>query len=165
MDAAETLKPAAAKVKAAVESLRPEAEAAKATVDQITNAANAAFKDGVEKTLAALTEANTHSKKNLEAVVASVSAAARGAEALGAQAVTYSKSTFESQVNAAKALATAKNPQEVFELQTTFAKGAFEAYISELGRMSETFAASFKESFKPLNERVSDVVGRMQAPR
>jgi hypothetical protein len=31
--------------------------------------------------------------------------------------------------------------------------------------MSETFAASFKESLKPLNERVNDVVGSFQATR
>jgi len=49
------------------------AETVKNTVEQFTAASNQAFKDGVEKSLAALAEANTHSKKNLEAVVASVS--------------------------------------------------------------------------------------------
>lgn len=165
MDAAETLKPAAEKLKAAAESFKPEVEAAKATAEQFTAAANAAFKDGVDKTLAAMTEANTHSKKNLEAVVASVSAAAKAAEVLGAEAVAYSKSAFENQVNAVKALATAKTPQEIFELQTSFAKGAFETYVSEMGKVSEIFAASFKESFKPLNDRVTDVVGRFQVAR
>jgi phasin family protein len=108
---------------------------------------------------------NAHSKKNLEAVVASVSAAAKGAEALGAQAVAYSKSAFETQVTAAKALSSAKTPQELFELQTTFAKGAFETYVSELGKMTETFQASFKASVQPLNERVSDTVSKLQATR
>ena len=158
MDAAETVKPAAEKAKAS-------AETAKATVDQFATAANTAFKDGVEKSLAALAEANTHSKKNLEAVVASVSAATRGAEAIGAHAFADAKSACENRVSAAKALAGAKTPQEFFELQTTFAKGAFETYVNELGRMTETFTASFKESFKPINERVSDVVGRLQATR
>ena len=125
---------------AAAETLKPEVDAAKATVEQFTTAANTAFKDGVEKSLAALAEANTHSKKNLEAAVASVSAAA-------------------------KALATAKTPQELFELQTTFAKSAFETYVSELGKMSETFQASVKASFLPINERVSDTVGKLQATR
>jgi phasin family protein len=140
-------------------------DAAKATVDHVTTAANTAFKDGVEKTLAAMADVNTHSKKNLEAVVASVSAAAKGAEALSAQAVAFSKSAFETQVNAAKTLAAAKTPQELVELQTAYAKSTFETYVGEMGRMSETFAASFKESLKPLNERVNDVVGSFQATR
>lgn len=150
---------------AAAETLKPGVDAATATAEQFTTAANAAFKDGVEKTLAAFAEANTHSKKNLEAVVAAVSAVARGAETLGAEAVAYSKSAFETQVNNAKALASAKTPQELFELQTTFAKGAFEAYVSEVGKISELWSASFKESVAPINARVSDVVGKYQAVR
>lgn len=165
MDAQDTVKTGAEKAK--TETFKPsiEAEGVRATVDQFTVAADTAFKDGVEKALTALTDANTQSKKNLEAVVASVSAAARGAEALGSQAVAYSKTAFENQVNAAKALAAAKSPQELFELQTTFTKNAFEAYVGELGRMTETLTASLKDSFKPLNERVSEVVGRLQATR
>lgn len=150
---------------AAAETLKPEVEATKATAEQFTAAANTAFKDGVEKSLAALGEANTYSKKNLEAVVASATAAARGAEAVSAHAVAYSKSAFETQVNAVKALAAAKTPQEAFELQTAFAKSAFETYVSEATKIGELLTASFKDSFKPLNERVTETVGKLQATR
>ena len=140
-------------------------DAVKTTVDQFTAASNVAFKDGVEKTLAALNDANAHSKKNLEAVVASVTAATKGAEALGAQAMAFSKSNFESQVAAAKSLTSAKSVQEVVELQTAFAKTALETYIAEMGRMSETVSASVKDSMKPLNERMTAMVERLQAAR
>lgn len=141
------------------------AEAVKTTVEQMTTASNQAFKDAVEKTLSALNEANTYSKSNLEAVVASVTAATKGAETLGAQAMAYSKKSVEDQVAAAKSLAGAKSIQEVVELQTAFAKSALEAYMAEMGKMSETVAASFKDSLKPLNERVTAAVERMQAAR
>ncbi|RAK61547.1 phasin family protein [Phenylobacterium hankyongense] len=141
------------------------AEAVKSTVEQFTAASNVAFKDGVEKTLATLNEANTHSKKNLEAVVASVTAATKGAEALGAQAMAFSKSSFENQVAAAKSLAGAKSVQEVVELQTAFAKSALESYMAQVGQMSETVSASVKDSMKPLNERVTAMVERLQAAR
>ena len=134
------------------------AEAVKTTVEQFTPPAHQAFKDGVEKTLAALNDANAHSKKNLEAVVASVTAATKGAEALGAQAMAYSKTSFEDQVAAAKSLTSAKSVQEVVELQTSFAKSALEAYMAEMNRMTETVSASVKDSVKPLNERVTAVV-------
>ena len=141
------------------------AETAKSTVEQITAASNVAFKDGVEKTLAALNDANAHSKKNLEAVVASVTAAAKGAEIVGAQAMAFSKKTFDDQVSAARTLATAKSVQEVVELQTSYAKTALEAYMAEMTRMSETVSASVKDSMKPLNERVTALVERVQAAR
>ena len=141
------------------------AETVKSTVDQMTAASSVAFKDGVEKTLSALNEANTYSKKNLEAVVASATASAKGAEALGAQAMAFSKAMFDTNVTAAKSLAGAKSIQEVVELQTAYAKSALETYMAEVGKMSETVAASVKDSLKPLNERVTAAVERLQAAR
>ena len=141
------------------------AETIKSTVDQFTTAGNQAFKDSIEKSLSALGEVNAHSKKNLEAVVASVTAATKGAEALGAQAMAYSKKAVEDQVAAAKNLAGAKSVQEVVELQTSYAKFAMESYIAEMNRASETVAASVKETFAPLNERVTAFVEKVQAAR
>lgn len=141
------------------------AETVKSTVEQFTAAGNVAFKDAVEKSLATLNEANAHSKKNLEAVIASVTAATKGAEALGAQAMAYSKSAMETNVAAAKTLSGAKSVQEVVELQTSFAKSALETYMAEVGKMSEIVSASVKDSMKPLNERVTAAVERLQAAR
>ena len=139
------------------------ADTLKSTVEQFTTAGNQAFKDSIEKSLAALGEANTHSKKNLEAVVASVTAATKGAEALGAQAMAYSKKALEDQVTAAKTLSGAKSVQEVVELQTSFAKSALETYVAEMNKASELVAASVKECFQPINERVTAMVEKIQA--
>ena len=141
------------------------AETLKTTVEQFTVAGNQAFKDNVEKSLAALGEANTYSKKNLEAVVASVTAATKGAEALGAQAMAYSKKSMEEGVAAAKTLSTAKSVQEAVEYQTAFAKTFMEAYMAEVNKMSEIVAASVKDSMKPINERVTAFVEKVQAVR
>jgi phasin family protein len=141
------------------------AETLTSTVEQFTTAGNQAFKDSIEKSLTALGEVNAHSKKNLEAVVASVTAATKGAEALGAQAMAYSKKALEEQVAAAKSLSGAKSVQEVVELQTAYAKSALEAYIAQMNTASETVAASVKEAFQPINERVTAFVERVQAGR
>jgi phasin family protein len=92
-----------------------------------------------------------------------VTAATKGAETLGARAMAYSKKSMEDQVAAAKSLAGAKSVQEAIELQTTFAKTAFEAYVAEVTKMSETVAASMKETVAPLNERVTALVERVQS--
>jgi len=141
------------------------AETVKNTVEQFTTAGNAAFKDAIEKSLAGLNEANAHSKKNLEAVIASVTAATKGAEALGAQATAYSKKAVEANVAAAKSLSSAKSIQEVVELQTSFAKSALETYMAEIAKMGEIVSASMKDSMKPLNERVTAAVEKLQAVR
>jgi phasin family protein len=139
------------------------AQTLKTTVDQFTTAGNQAFKDGIEKSLTALGEVNAHSKKNLEAAVASVTAATKGAEALGAQTMAYSKHAMDNHVAAAKSLSGAKSVQEVVELQTAYAKSVLEAYVAQMNKASETVAASMKESFQPINERVTAFVERIQA--
>ncbi len=141
--------------------------AAKATADatKFATVGNQAFKDAVEKSLGALNDANAHSKKNLEAVIASVTAAAKGVEALGAETMAYSKAAMEQQAAAVKSLTTVKSVQEVVELQTTFAKSAMEAYIAQMNKASEIFSAAMKDSVKPLNERVAATVESFQAAR
>src|SRR3954468_22920685 len=95
------------------------ASAFKATVDQFATAGNQAFKEQVDKSLTALNDVNAQGKRNLEAVVASVTAATKGAEALGAQALAYSKKALEENIAQARALTGARSVQEVVELQTS----------------------------------------------
>ncbi|HEY9235482.1 MULTISPECIES: phasin family protein [Phenylobacterium] len=141
------------------------AETVKSTVEQFTTAGNVAFKDAIEKSLAQLNEFNAHSKKNLEAMVASVTASTKGVEALSAQAMAYSKKAMEDQVAAAKSLSGVKSFQEAVELQSAYAKSALDAYIAEVSKMSDIVTASMKDSVKPLNERVTAAVERLQAAR
>lgn len=141
------------------------AETLKNTIEQYTTTGNQAFKDGVEKSLSALNEINSASKQNLEAVVASVTAATKGAESLGAHSIEFSKKSVESAVAAAKTLSGAKSLQEVVELQTSFAKTALESYLAQLNKASEIVSASMKESLVPLNARVTATVEKFQAVR
>ena len=141
------------------------AETLKTKTEHMTAAGSQAFKDAVEKSLTALNDINAQSKQNLEAVVASVTAATKGAEALGAQAMAYSKKAMEDHVAAAKSLTGAKSVQEVVELQTAYAKSWMECYIAQMNKASETVSASVKESFMPINERVTAFVEKVQAAR
>ncbi len=141
------------------------AEAIKTTVDRATAAGQQAFRDAVEKTVGSLGEFNAAGKRNLEAVVESVTAATRGAETLGAHAVAYSKKNWEDGMAVAQSLQGAKSVQEVVEIQSNWAKSALEAYMTEVTRWSDTVSASMKDSMKPLNERVTASVERFQATR
>ena len=141
------------------------AETLKNTVEQYSAAGSQAFKDGVEKSLASLNDINAQSKQNLEAMVAAATAATKGAEALGAQAIAFSKKSVEDNVAAAKTLSGAKSVQEVVELQTTWYKASLEAYMAEFNRASEIVAASVKDSLTPLNARVTAAVEKFQAVR
>ena len=128
-------------------------------------AGNHALKDSFEKSVATFSELSAHSKKNLEAMIASMTAAAKGAETVGARAMAFSKKSMEGQIAAAKALSSAKSIQEAVELQTGFAKAAFETYVAEVNEISEITSSSVKDAMSPINERVTAIVERLQAPR
>lgn len=141
------------------------AETLKSTAEKYTAAGSQAFKDAVDKSLGALNDMNAQSKSNLEAVVASVTAATKGAESLGAQMMAFSKKSMEDNIAAAKALSSARSVQEAVELQTSWAKSAMEVYLAEINKASETVAASVKESLTPINARVTATVEKFQAVR
>jgi phasin family protein len=141
------------------------AEKVQAQAEKIQAASAQALREGVDKSVAGLAELNAEGKKNLEALVASATAAQKGAEALSAQTLAYSKKSWEDGVAAAQSLSAARSVQELVELQTTWAKTATETYLAEVTKMADVFTASVKDSFKPINERVTASVEKLQAAR
>lgn len=168
-DTAETIRTVeqAAKttVKAQGEQFKAQSEQFKAQAETAQAASVKAVREGLEKTTASLNELAAHSKSNLDALTASATAAQKGAEALSAQALSYGKTSWEHGVAAAQSMAQARSIQELIELQTNFAKSAMETHLSEVTKMTETLTATVKDSFKPVNERVTATVERFQAAR
>ena len=152
-------------VEAATAQVKATAEKAQAQAEKIQAAGAQAFREAADKSVAGLTELNAEGMKNLEAVVASATAAQKGVEALSAQTVAYGKKSWEDGVAAAQSLAAARSVQEALELQTAWAKAAAETYLAEVTRMTEVLTASVKDSFKPINERVTASVEKFQAAR
>ncbi|HEV2080882.1 MAG TPA: TIGR01841 family phasin [Brevundimonas sp.] len=165
-DAAETITAAAKKnVETATAQVKASTQQAQAQAEKVQAAGAQAFREGVDKSVASLTELNAHGKKNLEAMVESATAAQKGAEALSQNAFAYGKKTWEDGVAAAQSMAQARSVQELIELQTNWAKSATEAYLAEVTKTTDLFTASMKDSFRPLNERVTASVEKFQAAR
>ncbi|HEY0102455.1 MAG TPA: TIGR01841 family phasin [Brevundimonas sp.] len=165
-DSAETAKKT---VETAANTVKASAEKAQATfqanAEQAQAAGARAFREVADKSTAGLAELNVQGKQNLEALVASAAAAQKGVEALSAQSVAFTKKSWEDGVAAAQSMSQARSIQELLELQTTWAKTATETYLAEVTRATEVMTASVKDSFKPINERVTASVEKFQAAR
>ena len=161
-DAAETIKPT---VETAAKAVKASGEQVKAQSEKVQAAGTQALKEGLEKSTAAFGELSAQSKQNLEALTASATAAQKGAEALSAQALSYGKTSWETGVAAAQTIAKARSVQELIELQTSYTKSAMETYMAEMTKMTETLTASVKDSFQPINARVTASVEKFQAAR
>ncbi|MCR6644191.1 MAG: TIGR01841 family phasin [Terricaulis sp.] len=125
--------------------------------EHVTAASTDAVRENIDRSLAALSEASAFGKQNMEAWLASATAAQKGFEAISARTVAFQKSALENHVAAAKSLMTSKSVQEFVEKQNDYAKTSFEAYVAELTEVSELVAGVTKETFQPLNERVTAV--------
>ena len=125
--------------------------------EQVTSASTDAVRENIDRSLAALSEASAFGKQNMEAWLASAAAAQKGFEELSARTVAFQKAAMENHVAAAKSLMTSKSVQEFVEKQNDYAKSSFEAYVAELSSFSELVAGVAKDTFQPLNERVTAV--------
>ena len=161
-DSAETVKKTADQATAAAASA---AAKAKAQAETFQAAGAQAFREGINKSVASMSELNAHGKKNLDAMVESATVAQKGAEALSQQALGFAKASGEDTVAASKELSGARSVQELFELQTNWAKKSMERYVAERAKTNEIVTATVKDSFKPINERVSASVETFQAAR
>ena len=124
-----------------------------------------ALKAGFEKAVKNYDQFVGYGKETVEAYVKSANAAGKGAETLHNEIYSYSKQSIEDSIAAAKTLLGAKSVHEAFELQSDFAKTAFNAYVGEMTKLSELFVVTAKEAFEPLQGRVQAFVEVVQTSR
>ena len=124
-----------------------------------------ALKTSFEKAVQGYDKFLGYGKENSEAVVASANAAGKGAETLHNELYAYSKQSIEDSMAAAKAVLASKSVHEAFELQTDFAKTAFDHYVGQVTKMNEIFAATAKDAFGPLQTRYQAWVDAVQTAR
>lgn len=152
-------------IETAKKTVEQNTAAAKVQAEKVQAAGAKAMREGLDKTTASMTELNAQSKDNMEAIAASAAAAQKGAEALSKQALDFSKTSWEQGVAAAQTMSQARSVQELIELQTNYTKSAMETYMSEVSKMTEIMTVSVKDSFKPINERMTASVEKFQAAR
>lgn len=133
------------------------AKSATDAFEQVTSASSEAVRENIDRGLAALSEVSAFGKQNVEAWLASATAAQKGLEALSARTVAFQKQAMENHVAAAKSIMTSKSVQEFVEKQNDYAKTSFEAYVAELSTISELVSGVAKETLQPINERASAV--------
>lgn len=124
-----------------------------------------ALKVGFEKAVKNYDQLLGYGKQTVEAYVKSASAAGKGAESLHNEIYSYSKQSLEESISAAKALLASKSVHEALELQTDFAKSAFDSYVSEMTKLSELVVSTTREAFEPIQSRIAAWVDVVQTSR
>ena len=123
---------------------------------------NERAKTAMEKSTRMLEEMTELSKGNIEALVASSKAAARGVETIGQEAADYSRRSFEEASAALKSFAEVKSATDFFKLQSDYARSAFDSLVAETSKVSEQVIKLAGEVAEPITSRYSVAADRVK---
>jgi hypothetical protein len=94
-------------------------------------------------------DAGKYGKEFLDSSLASFTAVTRDAQAISSEASDYATTVFETGAAAVQKLISAKSIDRVVEIQTAYAKQAYEGFVAEATRISELYADMAKDAYKP----------------
>jgi hypothetical protein len=89
-------------------------------------------------------------KEQVDAVMASAGNATKGVQAIATAYADYSKKSFEESKTFVEKLAGVKSIEKAVEIQTEYAKTAYELFMAETARIGELYKELAKETYKPL---------------
>ena len=95
------------------------------------------------------------SKDGFDAPVSSFGEANKGFQAIAAEVTAYSKKSFEDGTRAFEQLLAAKSLPQVFEIQSQYARMAYEGYVAELSKLGEMYAGLTRNAYKPVEQAVA----------
>jgi len=124
-----------------------------------------ALKTGFDKAVKNYDQFLGYGKDTVEAYMKAANVAGKGVETLHSELYAYSKQSVEDSISATKALMGSKSVHEAFELQSDFAKSAFDTDVSQVTKLGEIMSATAKGTFEPLQGRIQAWVEIVQSSR
>jgi hypothetical protein len=91
-----------------------------------------------------------YGKEHLETVVASATSFQSGIQAIASAYGDYTKKSFEDTKSFFEKLSGVKSLDKVLEVQTEFAKSAYETFVAESQKIAALYGDLAKQSVKPL---------------
>ena len=87
-----------------------------------------------------------------DAAVRSCGEVNKGFQAIAAEVTDYSKKTFEDGFRAWEQLVGAKSVGQMIEIQSQYAKKAYDTYIAEVSKLGEMYVGLARNAYKPVEQ-------------
>ena len=94
-------------------------------------------------------DAGKFGKEYLDNSLKGFSVFSKSAQAIAVEAADYTKKSVEAGTAAWEKLLAAKSLEKAIEIQTDYAKSAYEGFVAQATKMSELYADLAKEAYKP----------------
>ena len=100
-------------------------------------------------------DANKLGKEFLEANMKSLATLSKSVQAIAAETGEYTKKSFETGSAALEKLFYAKSLDKAFEIQTDFARKAYEGFVAEATKLGELYTETARDAYKPFEGLVA----------
>jgi hypothetical protein len=97
-----------------------------------------------------LEEIQKFGKQQFEAATAATASFSKGLQDIATETTDYSKKAIAANTSVVEKLLGAKSVETAIQIQTDFAKTAYEGFVAQATKVGELYAKLAKESFKPL---------------
>jgi phasin family protein len=88
-------------------------------------------------------------KDNMDATLKSFGAFSKSLQAITVEIADYSKKVFEQNTAATEKLLGARSLDKAIEVQSDYAKSAYETFVAEATKLGELYADLAREAYKP----------------
>jgi len=88
-------------------------------------------------------------KENMDSALKCWGALSKGTQAIAVEMADYSKKAFEDSTAALEKMFGVKSFDKAIEVQTEYAKSAYEGFVAEATKIGELYSDLAKETYKP----------------
>jgi hypothetical protein len=98
------------------------------------------------------------SKDSFDASVRSLGEVSKAFQAIATTVADYTKKNFEDSTRAFEQLIGAKSVEQAWEIQSQYAKKAFDTYVAQTSKIGEMYADLARTAYRPLEQAAAKTV-------
>jgi phasin family protein len=91
-------------------------------------------------------------KDNYDAIIRSYGEMNKGFQAIVARWAEFSKRSFEDATRAWEQMISAKSIESAMEIQTNYAKSAYDNWMAEMSKIGEMYSSTARDAYKPVEK-------------
>src|SRR5713226_9962374 len=95
------------------------------------------------------------SKESMDATMKSFGSLTKSSQSIAAEVADYSKKSFEEGTKVFEKMLGAKSLDKALEIQTDYAKTAYEGFVAQATKIGELYADLAKETYKPFESYIA----------
>jgi hypothetical protein len=93
-------------------------------------------------------DASRRSKEALDGVLKSYSDVAKGFQAIAVETSDYSRRSYQDMTSFVESLVSARSLDQIYQMQTSYAKSSFEAFVAETTKLGELYTDLAKTAYR-----------------